>query len=197
MGIGFTSRGCIRKCSFCVVPEKEGSFHQVSDLKNIVRPGSDVICLLDSNLTADPDCIEKLNEIKDRGLILDLTQGIDIRLVNEEIALALSEVRHLRSIHYAWDLMAHEKSVMKGIKTLKRYIKPWKHMCFMLVGYNTSFEEDMYRFKKLTEEKVDPYVMIYNKIDDTKLKHFARWVNGRIYKKCSFSDYRPWAKIKA
>ena len=49
-------------------------------------------------------------------------------------------------------------------------------MCFMLVGYNTSFEEDMYRFRKLTEEKIDPYVMIYNKMDDTKLKHFARYI---------------------
>lgn len=120
MGIGFTSRGCIRKCGFCIVPQKEVKLQQDSEINDIVRPGSNVICLLDNNLTADPHCIKKLNEIRDRGLILDLTQGIDIRLVDEEVALALSEVKHLRSIHYAWDLMAHEKPVMEGIKTLKR-----------------------------------------------------------------------------
>lgn len=66
----------------------------------------------------------------------------------------------------------------------------------MIVGYNTTFEEDMYRFKTLKGMGVDPYVMIYNKIPDPKLKHFARWVNSRIYKVCNFDEYEPWIKEK-
>lgn len=70
-------------------------------------------------------------------------------------------------------------------------------MCFMLVGYNTTFEEDMYRFKTLTSLKVDPFVMVYNQIPDLRLKHFARWVNSRIYKKCTnFEEYGPWVKAQ-
>lgn len=61
-------------------------------------------------------------------------------------------------------------------------------MCYTLVGFNTTFEEDMYRFRKLTELKIDPYIMIYNQKDDKKLKHFARWVNSRIYKKCTWDE---------
>jgi hypothetical protein len=66
----------------------------------------------------------------------------------------------------------------------------------MLVGFNTSFEEDMYRFRKLRELKVDPFVMIYNQKNDKKLKHFARWVNSRIYKSCKWEEYQPWVKVQ-
>ena len=195
-GMGFTSRGCVRQCGFCFVPKKEGQFKQVAEIKDLINPKSNILILHDNNLTADPNCIEKLKEIRDRKLIIDINQGCDVRLVNEDISKALSEVKHLRSIHYAWDLMGFEKEVMEGIKTLSQFIKPYRHMCFMLVGFNTSFEEDMYRFHKLRELKVDPFVMIYNQKDDKRLKHFARWVNARIYKSCKWTEYQPWIKAQ-
>lgn len=193
-GMGFTSRGCVRECGFCFVPKKEGKFHNVAEIKDLINPKSNILILHDNNLTADPYCIDKLKEIKERKLVVDINQGCDVRLVNEDIAKALSEVKHLRSVHYAWDLMAFENQVMEGIKTLSKFIKPYRHMCFMLVGFNTNFEEDMYRFRKLRELKVDPFVMVYNQKDDKQLKHFARWVNSRIYKSCKWEEYTPWIK---
>lgn len=193
-GIGVTSRGCIRQCPFCFVPLKEGKFRNVAEIKDILNPKSNVIILHDNNLTADPYVIEKLTEIKERNLIVDINQGCDVRLMTPDIAKALSDVKHLRSLHYAWDLMDSESAVLQGINTLSKYVKPYKHMCFTLVGFNTTFEEDMYRFRKLKELKIDPFVMIYNSIDNKKLKHFARWVNSRIYKSCQWDDYLPWIK---
>lgn len=197
-GMGFTSRGCIRNCGFCFVPAKEGKFRQATEIKDLINPKSNVLILHDNNLTADPFCIDKLREIKDRGLIVDINQGCDVRLMNEDIAKALSEVKHLRSIHYAWDLMGFEEQVLSGIDTLSKYIKNYKHMCFILTGYNTSFEEDMYRFRKLNELGIRPYVMRYNeKKDDIRLNHFARWVNSFIYKAVpNFEEYDPWRKVK-
>jgi len=195
-GMGFTSRGCVRNCGFCFVPKKEGGFKHIAEISDLINPRSNILILHDNNITADPHCIDKLHEIRDRKLIVDINQGCDVRLVNEDIAKALSEVKHLRSLHYAWDLMGFENQVMEGIKVLSKYIKPYRHMCFMLVGFNTSFEEDVYRFKKLCEIKVDPFVMIYNQILDIRLKHFARWVNCRIYKTCSFEEYGPWIKAQ-
>nr|WP_246582913.1 radical SAM protein [Clostridium mobile] len=195
-GMGFTSRGCVRECGFCFVPKKEGKFRHVAEIKDLLNPKSNVLILHDNNLTADPYCIDKLKEVKERKLIVDINQGCDVRLVNEDIAKALSEVRHLRSIHYAWDLMGFENQVMEGIKTLSKFIKPYRHMCFTLVGFNTTFEEDMYRFIKLREMKVDPFVMVYNQKDDKRLKHFARWVNSRIYKSCKWEEYEPWIKAQ-
>ena len=196
-GIGFTSRGCIRSCGFCVVPEKEGKLHETAAVGDLINPKSNVVILLDNNFTASPDCLDKLREIKERNLIIDITQGIDVRTLTPEIARALSEVRHLRSIHYAWDLIPHEPMVMEGINILSGFIKKYKHLCFTLVGYNSTFEEDLYRFRKLEEMNIDPYVMVYNSSADVKLHHFARWVNSRIYKTCkSFEDYWPWVKYK-
>lgn len=193
-GMGFTSRGCVRNCKFCLVPKKEGCFHHVSDIGPLLNEKSNILILNDNNLTADPNCIDKLHEIRDRGLIVDINQGCDVRLMTPEIAKALSEVKHLRSLHYAWDLMGFEKQVIEGINILSKFIKPYRHMCFMLVGFNTTFEEDMYRFRRLREFKVDPFVMVYNQKNDKKLKHFARWVNSRIYKSCKWEEYTPWVK---
>lgn len=191
-GVGFTSRGCVRRCGFCFVPIKEGRLRQDQEIRDIINPKSNVIILHDNNFTADPNCLDKLCEIRERGLTVDINQGCDVRLMTEDIAAALASVRHLRSLHYAWDLVEHEAQVLRGIKTLMKYIKPYRHMCFMLVGFNTGFEEDVYRFRKLVEMKIDPYVMIYNQVRDTRLKHFARWVNARIYTQCSFDEYLPW-----
>lgn len=195
-GMGFTSRGCVRECGFCFVPKKEGKFRDVAEIKDLINQKSNVLILHDNNLTADPLVIDKLHEIRDRKLIVDINQGCDVRLMTEDIAKAMSEVKHLRSFHYAWDLMAFEDKVMEGINILSKYIKPYRHMCFMLVGFNTNFEEDMYRFRKLRELKVDPFVMIYNQKQDKRLKHFARWVNSRIYKICEWEEYEPWIKAK-
>lgn len=197
-GMGFTSRGCVRNCGFCFVPPKEGKLHHVAEIVDLINPKSKDIILFDNNLTADPNVIDKLHEIRDRGLRVDITQGIDVRLMTPEIAKALSEVKHMRSIHYAWDLMGYEKQVLEGIKVLSRHVKLHKHLCMMLTGYNTTFEEDMYRFKTLANCKISPYVMPYNKTYPTeKHHHFARWVNGRIYKACSFDEYEPWVKAQS
>lgn len=44
-GMGFTSRGCVRECGFCFVPKKEGKFHYVAEIKDIINPKRNVIIL--------------------------------------------------------------------------------------------------------------------------------------------------------
>lgn len=204
-GIGFTSRGCIRACPFCAVPAKEGRLRSIGSMGELVNPRSKVVTVLDNNLTGDPDCLEKLREAQERGLILDITQGIDVRLVTPEIAQALAEVKHLRSLHYSWDLMHSEPAVTSGISLLSRFVATWRHLCYMLVGFNTTFEEDLYRFRRLVELGVDPFIMVYkgeggvtDPFEALRLKHFGRWVNGRIYTACpDFKDYTNWQKAQA
>lgn len=198
-GIGFTSRGCVRNCGFCFVPPKEGKFHQVAEIKDLLNPRSNVLILMDNNLTADPDCIEKLHEIRDRGLTVDISQGIDVRLLTPEIAQALSEVKHLRSLHYAWDLVDafNDLKIINGIHLLAKHVKLWRHMCYMLTGFNTTFEQDMYRFRMLSEIGVKPYVMPFNKQYKTeKDRCFASWVNSRKHTVCSFDEFEPWVKAQ-
>lgn len=103
----------------------------------------------------------------------------------------------LRSLHYAWDLMENESKVIEGIKLLSQYVKAWKHMCYILAGYNTTFEEDMYRVKRLEELGIKPYVMKYNKrTDDERLNCFTGWVNGRYHTCVKWDEYDPWVKAQ-
>lgn len=194
-GIGFTSRGCVRNCEFCFVPRKEGALKLVGSIQDLVNPASNTLILLNNNLTAQTDVLEELEEVRRLGLRLDITQGIDVRLMTPEIALALSKVSHVRSIHYAWDFVAHERMVWRGIETLSQHVKRWKQLCFMLVGFNTSFEEDLYRFDRLSRNAIDPYVMVFQG-NDLRLKHFARWVNARICRVCDFENYEPWVRAR-
>ena len=82
---------------------------------------------------------------------------------------------------------------------MREFIPASRHMCFCLVGFNTTFEEDMYRVKKLESLGVRPYIMRYNeRRDDIRLNHFARWVNSFIYKAVpDFEEYKPWKRDKS
>jgi len=53
--IGFSSRGCIRKCSFCVVPEKEGKFRRTRHPQEWYNSEFRKIIFLDNNILADKD----------------------------------------------------------------------------------------------------------------------------------------------
>jgi len=68
---------------------------------------------------------------------------------------------------------------------------------YVLIGFNSTEEEDMHRVEVLRQYGCDPYVMPYNK-DDQYQKRFARWVNHKaIFKTVSFNDYRSGIKKSA
>ncbi len=203
-GMGFLYRGCIRRCPFCVVHRKEGGLKRVAQIADLLNPRSNKVIILDANLLAEPDHLDALAELADRRLQVNFSQGLDIRLVTPENAAALAKVdfsnHHFASkqVHFAWDSMALEGAVRRGVEVLRDAgIKPYRLMFYMLCGFDTTFEEDMHRFKTLRELGCDPYVMTYEDLDgkpveqDPRLRHFERWVNARIYKACRWEDYVP------
>jgi hypothetical protein len=62
-------------------------------------------------------------------------------------------------------------------------IKPSHVMVYVLVGFDTTLEQDFYRIEKIIELGSKPYVMPYNKahLRDDKIKHLARWINRKYY----------------
>jgi len=189
--MGFTTRGCIRKCSFCLVPNKEGNIHVVGDLYNFWH-GQEYVKLLDNNLTALPKQFEIIcKQLIKENIKTDFSQGLDIRLVTPEIAQILSRVKLWKQIHFAFDNINDERKVMDGINVLvNNGIKKYKLMFFVLIGFNSTQEEDLYRIELLRSLKVDPFVMPFDK-NDKYQKSFARWVNHKaIFKTVSWKDYK-------
>jgi hypothetical protein len=192
--IGFTTRGCIRKCPFCVVPKKEGAIRPVGDIYDFWR-GQDRLMLLDNNLTALPDQFERICKqlIKERVRV-DFSQGLDIRLITAEMAQLLSQIRLWKRTHFAFDNIALEKQVRAGIKILtENGVSAHKLMFYVLIGFDSIPDEDLYRVEVLRGLGVDPFVMPYNKSDEYQ-KRFARWVNHKaIFKSVPWHEYKTSA----
>jgi hypothetical protein len=189
--IGFTTRGCIRKCPFCLVPNKEGKVHVVGDIYTFWH-GQSHVMLLDNNLTAMPEQFETVcKQLIKEKIKTDFSQGLDIRLVTPEMAQILSKVKLWKQIHFAFDNIKYESKVIDGINILvNNGVKKYKLMFFVLIGFNSTQEEDLYRVELLRDLKVDPFVMPFNK-NDKYQKSFARWVNHKaIFKTVSWEDYK-------
>ena len=91
--MGFTTRGCIRNCSFCIVPEKEGRIRPVGDIYDFWS-GQENLMLLDNNLTAHDEHFRRiLQQLIDEEIRVDFSQGLDIRLITPEKAHLLSKVK--------------------------------------------------------------------------------------------------------
>lgn len=197
---GFLTRGCCNNCSFCIVSQKEGMCsHKVADLSEWWR-GQKEIILLDANILACKDRISLLQSLIDSGATVDFTQGLDARFITPEIAEMLGKIK-TKMYHFAFDFMKNEKQIVKGLKTFVDIVKPDERKCcvYVLTNYDTTFQEDIYRVRKLQELGLSPDVRIYRKNTAPPItRDLQRWCNNRfIYRSgVDFYDYIPRADGK-
>ena len=191
--IGFTTRGCIRHCPFCIVPKKEGKIEKWQHIREFHNPDHTVVKLLDNNIYALKDWFfENTNYAIENGLKLDITQGMDIRLLTDEIAEQLKKIKWAGTIHFAFDDPKITEQVKSGIETLKDAgINPRNNVDFyVLVGFNTTPEEDIERCRLLRNLGTNAFVMQYRKTPASR--RLARWANRRwLYWSCDFAEYMP------
>lgn len=178
--LGFTTRGCIRKCPFCIVPEKEGKIQRWQHIKEFQDPRFDTVICLDNNIYADKDWFfENTDYVLEHRLKFNAIQGMDIRILTPEIAERLKAIRWSGQYHFAFDNMADEAAVKAGISMLKDAGINTRHdvTFYVLVGFNTTVEEDKYRCRLLKELKTNAFVMQYKRTDWTR--KIAWWANRK------------------
>ncbi len=157
--MGFTTRGCPRKCPFCIVADKEGSIRAWADWREFWDRRHDRVMLLDNNLLAGPTWRETLTTLAESGVGVDFNQGLDIRLVTDEVADLLVKCRTWRgkkgrnsALRFAFDSPELEGAVRRGIEMLlARRVNSRTLNFYVLVGFDTTFEENMARFRVLKE----------------------------------------------
>lgn len=195
--MGFTTRGCIRRCPFCIVPIKEGHIRAVADIYDFWS-GQKNLMLMDNNLTAEPEHYRRvLGQLIKHGTRTSFSQGLDIRLIDDEKAALLARVKLWKGkgIHFAFDSVKYENTVRRGIAyLLKAGIAPRNLTFYVLIGFDSTPEEDLHRVELLRSLGVNPFVMPYNR-RDTYQRVFARWVNHKaIFKSVKWQDYKPAIK---
>lgn len=189
--VSMTSRGCPRGCLFCHVAAKEGrcavKVADVSDFWN----GQKEIRILDPNITACKGKLDLMRQYKETSAILDFTQGLDIRLLNDADLADINEMR-LRTLHFAWDnpkddLYEKFRDFANGFRRKSNI-----GMVYCLTNFDSTMEENLYRIYTLRDMGYDPYVMVYDKPHAPKeIKRLQRWCNNKIiFKSCKrFEDY--------
>lgn len=182
------SRGCIRNCPWCVVPQKEGSI-KIVDPKNL-NPNGKYIAVCDNNFFANVEWHLAITYLVNLGQPVHIQQGIDVRTITHCQAHSLTTIPTNKQIKIAWDNPEDTKQIIAGIKRLCEYIKPYKIMCYVLIGFESTEQEDLYRVEKLRDLGIDPFVMPYDK-SNLYQKAFARWVNHKaMFKTVEWKDYR-------
>jgi len=191
---GYLTRGCPRHCDFCIVSDKEGFRSiKVADLSEFWNGQRD-IKLLDPNMLSCREHMDLLRQLIDSGAYVDFTQGLDIRLTNEENITAINHLK-LKEIHFAWD--NPRDNLESKFEFYTRYAKHKPHgrygTVYILTNHGTTMQENLYRVYILRDLGFDPYIMIYDKPNAPReIRDLQRWCNNRrIFRSCpKFEDYK-------
>jgi len=190
---GYTSRGCPRNCEFCIVPKKDGKAHPVADIYEFWDRRHKKIVLLDDNIFALPDHFKKIaKQIIKEGLRVDFQSGLDVRLLDDEKATLLKAM-HVSEPTFAFDDTSHERAVLRGIELLKEHGINRSNF-YVLAGFESDFEDALYRVNRLRDLGQRVYVMPYNGDElfekDERYRHLRGWANGRMrFASCTFDEY--------
>ena len=192
---GYLTRGGPRNCGFCCVGQKEGlSSRKVADLAEWWS-GQWHVKLLDPNLLACPEHIELLGQLAESGAWVDITQGLDARLLTEDNIGVINRMR-LKEIHFAWDHMRETAQVLRGLELYADHATRRPHgqygTVYVLTNSDTTLDDDLRRIYTLRDMGYDPYIMVYDKPHAPReIKRLQRWVNMRaIFRTVpNFKDY--------
>jgi hypothetical protein len=122
-------------------------------------------------------------------------RGVDVRIMNEEQAYWLNQLKMEGNIHIAWDLP--QLDLTDRLKAMTTHIKPSKISCYVLIGFNSTKEQDLHRVRTLKDLGIQPFVQPYRDFENKRKptqyeKDFARWANRpQLFTTMDFLDYEP------
>lgn len=197
--IGFITRGCFRKCSFCVNQKFDHVFEH-SPLEEFYYDGCKKICLLDDNFFGCPNWKDLLQQLIDTGKPFKFKQGLDERLLTEEKCEMLFNAIYDGDYTFAFDNIADYDLIHNKLKMIRRYTTSKSIKFYVLVGFEGTDAEDIEnafkRLELLMRYQCLPYVMRYQDKyqkpwEKSKYRGMyialARWGNQpSIFKKMSF-----------
>jgi len=168
---GFTTRGCIRKCSFCFVPEMEGYVHAVGDVYDLWDGESREVYIMDNNILAMPDHFKMIcGQLRAEGLRVDFNQGLDHRLLTKELWLELTSLKHIHEIRFAFDDLAYKKTVLRALDMMSQNgLRDWQTRWYVYVSEKDTFDTVYERLNILKERKQHAYLMRDEKVYDNPM----------------------------
>lgn len=202
--IGFLTRGCFRKCQFCV-NQKYNHVFLHSPLKEFLDESRKKICLLDDNFLGIGFQERKrmLQELLDSGKRFKFKQGLDERLLDDEICKILFSSRYDGDITFAFDNIEDYDIIHDKLKIITKHKNRKSVKFYVLVGFRSTDAEDIEnafkRIELLFQYGCLPYIMRFQNKNETPWMQskyrglyitLARWCNQpSLVKKMSFRDF--------
>ena len=203
--IGFTTRGCIRGCSFCVNKNYRACLKH-SPVEEFFDPDRRYVCLLDDNVLACRDwrsIFDKLNSI---GKKFQFKQGMDERLLTDEKCEVIFGSNWIGDYIFAFDNIKDRRLVERKLQLMRKHTEKAPKF-YVFCGYNHE-EPDTYpagfwesdvrdaleRIKILISYHALPYIMRYADYKSSPYRGLydtlARWCNQpSMVRKKSFREF--------
>ena len=200
--IGFLTRGCFRKCGFCVNQKYDHVFLH-SAVEEFIDPARQKICLLDDNVLGSPKWRELLNALIATGKPFKFKQGMDERLLTDEKCELLFNAKYDGEYIFAFDNISDYDLIEQKLKMIRRHTDKNNIKFYVLVGYESvdvvDIENAFKRIELLMNYHCLPYIMRYQNKNEAPWKTselrgiyitLARWCNQpSIFKKMSIREF--------
>ena len=201
--IGFLTRGCFRKCQFCVNQNYDRVMGH-SPLGEFVDPQRKKICLLDDNFFGHPAWEGMLRELKDTGKPFQFRQGLDERLLDDRKCRALFSSRYDDSFSFAFDNIADAELIERKIVLARKYTDAqMRFYCFCGFDREDVWDRDFWmedvfnllkRIEILMRHGCLPYVMRFIRYTESPYRgvyvSIARWANQPgMFKRQSLREF--------
>ena len=178
---GFLTRGCPNKCKWCVVPIKEDKQRPYMDVEEIAIEGRKNLILMDNNVLASDYGLEQIEKIIKKGYRVDFNQALDARLVTEDIAKMLAQVRWISVIRFGCDTPKQIGECNRAMQMIDKHRKnPASYLLYTMIG--DDINEDYARLSAFRDNKrvrivAQPYRDFNNpnQIIPQWQKDMARW----------------------
>lgn len=194
--IGFTTRGCFRKCDFCVNKKYDRAFI-ASKPAEFIDESKKKIMLLDDNFLACSGWESVLDELEQTGKPFQFKQGLDIRLLTEKIAFRISKAKTFGDVIFAFDNPADSELIESKLSLWRSFSKKSTKF-YILCAYDSIDEKDISgifsRLEIIMKYGCLPYLMRYEEYQKSELRGLyitlARWCNQpNFFKKMSFREF--------
>ena len=203
--IGFTSRGCFRKCPFCVNKNYDKVILH-SPIEEFIDQDRKYICLLDDNILGYGQWKSIFDSLQKTGKRFEYKQDMDLRLITEEKAKILTESKYIGKYIFAFDNINDKESIEEKLKLWKKYcIIDQKTKLYVFCGFDRNdkwdysfwvqdIKDTFERIKILMKYGCLPYIMRFNRYGESPYKgtyiNIARWCNQpNFYTKKNYREF--------
>lgn len=192
--IGFTTRGCFRKCKFCVNRNCSKVEHHAL-IQEFLDKDRKYICLLDDNVLGYTAWQNVLDNLIAANKPFQFKQGMDIRLLTPKKTLKLCSLNYHKDYIFAFDNIEDETIIRKKLSLWREYTNK-KTKLYTFCGFDDTnkYDEEFWikdlnslfnRIFILAEYNCIPYVMRY--------KEYLKSPYKTIYNTIASWCNQPWA----